>query len=220
VRSSQDWLLAESVVAVEVDIGGRFRIGNLAPELLLEPSDIAQSSKVVKGGKRGPTSRLRCFHSVPPVPLVCHIMGDTQLGGGPANRWWWGPPGHWGTSSPPLVDDFAQPQISTLKLQPQTTLFDIEAGDTVHSKFDDRGLIPCITRDNATGDELMLGGTNDEALGLTKLEGGGGASCPVGYRSCFYRELENHGAESDFKVRFIENEKVVGSLKAYRTPPS
>ena len=106
----------------------------------------------------------------------------------------------------------------------------VEEGDTFSPKFDESELIPAITTDAETGDVLMLGYMNKEALHLTIKTGeahywsrsrktiwrkgetsglvqriielridddqdalwlrvkveGIGASCHVGYRSCFY----------------------------------
>lgn len=113
------------------------------------------------------------------------------------------------------------------------TLAEIEEGKHFMPRFDDGGLIPCITQDWQTHEVLMLGWMNREALARTlgtrlahyysrarrtlwkkgeqsgqaqivkrilidddqdclliEIELTGGASCHVGYRSCFFRALE------------------------------
>ncbi len=150
-----------------------------------------------------------------------------------------------------------------MKFLPQTTLFEIEEGHHLRPKFDERGLIPCITQDHATGEVLMLGWMNAAALALTietglahyysrsrqklwkkgeqsglcqhivslvidddqdavliKVQVDGGASCHVGYRSCFFRELQQRTAATDFSLRFLETEKVFDPVKAYGAPPA
>ena len=117
----------------------------------------------------------------------------------------------------------------------------VEEGFALAPRFDAEGLIPCVTTDAATGEVLMLGYMNGEALektiatgeahywsrsrhclwhkgatsGLTqKVEemridddqdavwlrvqvAGSGASCHVGYRSCFYRAVELGGPSGE-----------------------
>ncbi len=113
----------------------------------------------------------------------------------------------------------------------------VEEGLALAPRFDADGLVPCITTDANTGEVLMLGYMNSEALQKTiatceahywsrsrkclwrkgatsnlvqKLVemridddqdalwlrvqvAGSGASCHVGYRSCFYRSVELGG---------------------------
>jgi phosphoribosyl-AMP cyclohydrolase len=119
----------------------------------------------------------------------------------------------------------------------RTTVKQVEEGLALAPKFDCDGLIPCVTTDANTGEVLMLGYMNSEALqktittgeahywsrsrqclwrkgatsGLvqqvveTRIDddqdavwlrvqiGSSGASCHVGYRSCFYRSVELRG---------------------------
>ncbi len=113
------------------------------------------------------------------------------------------------------------------------TVEQVEEGLALAPRFDRDGLIPCITTDAATGEVLMLGYMDREALRRTVATGeahywsrsrrrlwrkgetsglvqhvlelrvdddqdalwlrvrvDGGASCHVGYRSCFYRSVE------------------------------
>ena len=92
---------------------------------------------------------------------------------------------------------------------PRGTLVEIEEGTQLQPKFDERGLIPCVTQDATTREVLMVGVMNAEALALTIATGeahywsrsrgnlllqvriDGGASCHVGYRSCFFRAWHN-----------------------------
>lgn len=140
------------------------------------------------------------------------------------------------------------------------TLVEIEEGAQFQPKFDEQGLIPCVTQDADTLEVLMAGVMNAEALALT-IETGlahywsrsrrklwrkgeqsglvqqvarllidddqdcvllrvrieGGASCHVGYRSCFFRELPIKNRHSDFHLQFLEHEKVFDPLKVYQT---
>ena len=112
------------------------------------------------------------------------------------------------------------------------SVFEVEEGKFLSPKFDSQGLIPVITTDIKTGEVLMHGYMNSEALKKTietkeahywsrsrksiwhkgKTSGftqkviqiridddqdsvwlsvdiGNGASCHVGYKSCFYRSI-------------------------------
>lgn len=149
----------------------------------------------------------------------------------------------------------------TMTFPPRGSLADIEEGATLQALFDAQGLIPCVTQHAATGEVLMLGWMNREALGLTletgwahywsrarqklwrkgeqsgqaqqvtrvlidddqdclllQVELTGGASCHVGYRSCFFRELEWQPGHTDFRLRFLETEKVYDPAVAYGAP--
>ena len=105
----------------------------------------------------------------------------------------------------------------------------VEEGSMLSPKFDERGLIACVTTDINSGELLMHAYMNSEALKKTgeahywsrsrqqlwhkgatsglvqtvremridddqdcvwlRVEVKGGASCHVGYRSCFYRSV-------------------------------
>lgn len=137
---------------------------------------------------------------------------------------------------------------------------EIEEGHRFMPRFDEAGLIPCVTQDAATGEVLMLGYMNRESLTKT-LETGyahywsrsrqtlwrkgeqsgqsqlvkrlrvdddqdcvllqvdltGGASCHVGYRSCFFRELQCESGRTDFSLQFLESAKVYDPRIAYAT---
>lgn len=137
---------------------------------------------------------------------------------------------------------------------------EIEEGNRLMPKFDDAGLIPCVTQDDATDEVLMLGYMNREALTKTietghahywsrsrqtlwrkgeqsgqgqrvkrllvdddqdclllRVELTGGASCHVGYRSCFFRQLHCESGNTDFSLAFLESVKVYDPLIAYGT---
>ena len=139
------------------------------------------------------------------------------------------------------------------------TLEQIEEGNQLQPKFDENGLIPCITQDAETQEVLMLGFMNAEALGaciqtglahyysrsrqklwkkgeesglfqhiqsliidddqdcvLLKVKVDGGASCHVGYRSCFFRELNELSPQTDFSLTFLEKQKVFDPQKVYQ----
>jgi phosphoribosyl-AMP cyclohydrolase len=119
-----------------------------------------------------------------------------------------------------------------VKFQARRSVEQVEEGSDLAPKFDDRGLITVVTTDATTGELLMQGFMNAEALGLTissgeahyfsrsrqvlwhkgatsgfvqrvrellvdddqdciwlRVDVQGGASCHVGYRSCFYRRV-------------------------------
>ena len=141
----------------------------------------------------------------------------------------------------------------------------VEEGFELAPKFDRRGLIPAVTTDFETGELLMHGFMNEEALRRTietgeahyysrsreaiwhkgatsglvqnvaemRIDddqdcvwlrvrvGGNGASCHVGYRSCFYRSLPT-GALPDAPVTltFEETEKVFDPIVVYGDAPN
>ena len=138
-----------------------------------------------------------------------------------------------------------------IPLAQRVSVFEVEEGTTLSPKFDENGLIPVITTDNKSGEVLMHGYMNDEALLLTiqkkeayywsrsrksiwhkgKTSGltqqvkgiridddqdaillmvdvmGIGASCHVGYRSCFYRSV-HIDSNNNVELKFEEDEKV------------
>ena len=142
---------------------------------------------------------------------------------------------------------------------------EVEEGKFLEPKFDKNGLIPVITSDFKTGDILMHGYMNDEALIKTietkeahywstsrnsiwhkgKVSGfvqkvkemridddqdsiwlvvdiGNGASCHVGYKSCFYRSIplgKIINTESII-VEFKEKKKVFDPKKIYKNEPN
>ena len=142
---------------------------------------------------------------------------------------------------------------------------EVEEGKYLEPKFDENGLIPVITTDFKTGDILMHGYMNDEALKKTietkeahywsrsrkkiwrkgQISGfvqtikeiridddqdsvwllvdiGNGASCHVGYRSCFYRSipLGNIKNIQELEMEFKENKKIFDPKKVYKDKPN
>ena len=142
---------------------------------------------------------------------------------------------------------------------------EVEEGKYLVPKFDENGLIPAVTTDFKTGDILMHGFMNDEALKKTietkeahywsrsrkkiwrkgQISGfvqtikeiridddqdsvwllvdiGNGASCHVGYRSCFYRSipLGNIKNLQELEMEFKENKKIFDPKKVYKDEPN
>ena len=142
---------------------------------------------------------------------------------------------------------------------------EVEEGKYLEPKFDENGLIPVVTTDFNTGDILMHGFMNDEALKKTietkeahywsrsrkkiwrkgQISGfvqtikeiridddqdsvwllvdiGNGASCHVGYRSCFYRSipLGNIKNIQELEMEFKENKKIFDPKKVYKDEPN
>jgi len=142
---------------------------------------------------------------------------------------------------------------------------EVEEGKYLAPKFDENGLIPVVTTDSQTGDILMHGFMNDDALKKTietkeayywsrsrkkiwhkgqvsgfvqkvkeiridddqdsvwlSVDIGNGASCHVGYRSCFYRSipLGKIKNEKTIEMEFKEKEKIFDSKKVYKDEPN
>ncbi len=141
----------------------------------------------------------------------------------------------------------------------------VEEGTALAPKFDRDGLVVCVTTDAATGDVLMVGYMNAEALARTIETGeahywsrsrqalwhkgatsglvqrvielridddqdavwlkvdvaGSGASCHVGYRSCFYRSVPLGSPPSpELALRFEEAEKTFDPEAVYGDAPN
>ena len=142
---------------------------------------------------------------------------------------------------------------------------EVEEGKYLEPKFDENGLIPVITSDYKTGDILMHGYMNDEALKKTietkeahywsrsrekiwhkgqisgfvqtikeiridddqdsiwiKVNIGTGASCHVGYRSCFYRSIPLGKIKNtkNVKIKFKEKNKIFNPKTVYKDEPN
>ncbi len=147
----------------------------------------------------------------------------------------------------------------------RVTVRQVEEGLTLAPRFDAEGLIPCITTDANTGEVLMLGYMNGEALQKTIRMGeahywsrsrrclwrkgetsgliqevvelridddqdavwlrvkvaGSGASCHVGYRSCFYRSVElGDPSGGPAQLVFTESEKSFDPEEVYGSAPN
>ncbi|MGK7910567.1 MAG: phosphoribosyl-AMP cyclohydrolase [Synechococcus sp.] len=141
----------------------------------------------------------------------------------------------------------------------------VEESTDLAPKFDAQGLIPVVTTDASSGDVLMQGYMNAEALKLTIATGeahyysrsrkvlwrkgdtsglvqhvqqllidddqdclwmrvdvaGSGASCHVGYRSCFYREIPlGEAVTPSVLLKFTEPAKTFDPLQVYGDAPN
>ena len=163
-----------------------------------------------------------------------------------------------------MATDKAKPTGATL-FDARTSVEQVEEGTALAPKFDDEGLIPCVTTDADTGEVLMLGYMNAEALERTIATSeahywsrsrqclwhkgassglvqkivemridddqdavwlrvqvaGSGASCHVGYRSCFYRSVPlGHTEKTRLELRFEESEKLFEPTEVYGDAPN
>jgi phosphoribosyl-AMP cyclohydrolase len=151
----------------------------------------------------------------------------------------------------------------SMKFAERVSVEQVEEGDELAPKFDERGLIPAVTTDYETGELLMHGYMNAEALRRTietreahyfsrsrqalwhkgatsglvqrvrellidddqdcvwlRVDVAGGASCHVGYRSCFYRRIPlGHEVEAS-RLVFTETEKVFDPVEVYGDAPN
>ena len=140
----------------------------------------------------------------------------------------------------------------------------VEESTDLAPKFDENGLIPVVTTDHSSGEVLMQGYMNEEALKKTieigeaiyysrsrktlwhkgktsglvqiikemridddqdcvwlKVDVNGGASCHVGYRSCFYRSIPfGPQLPINISLKFEEKEKVFDPKKVYGNTPN
>lgn len=148
---------------------------------------------------------------------------------------------------------------------PRTSVAQVEEGRELAPKFDRDGLIPAVTTDFASGELLMHGYMNAEALARTIATGeahyfsrsrqvlwhkgatsglvqkvrellidddqdcvwlrvdvgGSGASCHVGYRSCFYRRVPTGtDAAGPVTLEFTETDKVFDPDEVYPGAPN
>ena len=142
---------------------------------------------------------------------------------------------------------------------------EVEEGKYLAPKFDENGFIPVIATDFQTGDILMHGYMNYEALKKTietkevhywsrsrkklwrkgqisgfvqivkeiridddqdsvwlSVDIGNGASCHVGYHSCFYRSipLGKIKNEEELEMEFKEKKKIFDPKKVYKDEPN
>lgn len=145
------------------------------------------------------------------------------------------------------------------------TIEQVEEGSELAPKFDEDGLIPVVTTDATSGEVLMHGYMNAEALQKTitvgeahywsrsrqvlwhkgatsglvqkvvemridddqdavwlRVDVAGGASCHVGYRSCFFRSVPigPRAAEATVSLTFEETEKVFDPQAVYGDAPN
>ena len=159
--------------------------------------------------------------------------------------------------------------VAPVKFQARQSIEQVEESNDLAPKFDDRGLITVVTTDADSGEVLMQGYMNAEALQLTiatgeahywsrsrqvlwhkgatsglvqtvrellidddqdcvwlRVDVAGGASCHVGYRSCFYRKVpvggdfETKQAEGHVELEWTETEKVFDPDDVYGDAPN
>ncbi len=159
--------------------------------------------------------------------------------------------------------------VAPVKFQARESIEQVEEGHDLAPKFDDRGLITVVTTDADSGELLMQGYMNAEALALTiktgeahyfsrsrqvlwhkgatsgfvqtvrellvdddqdciwlRVEVAGGASCHVGYRSCFYRrvpvgdEFNASAADGQVDLQWTDTEKVFDPEEVYGDAPN
>ena len=154
----------------------------------------------------------------------------------------------------------------TVRFETRKSVEQVEEGRELAPRFDADGLIPVVTTDYRTGELLMQGYMNAEALARTIESGeahyfsrsrrvmwhkgatsglvqhvremlidddqdcvwlrvdvaGSGASCHVGYRSCFYRRIPvgRSPADRPVELEFTETEKVFDSEAVYGDAPN
>lgn len=153
--------------------------------------------------------------------------------------------------------------MSDIEFEARQSVEQVEEGTDLAPKFGPDGLVPCITTDADTGEVLMLGWMNEEALKLTIQTGeahyfsrarqvlwhkgatsglvqnvvemridddqdaiwlrvavaGSGASCHVGYRSCFYRAVPV-GSDAGQPLVFKEDSKTFDPEAVYGDAPN
>lgn len=156
-----------------------------------------------------------------------------------------------------------------MSFKKRVSIEQVEEGTDLAPKFDDKGVIPCITIHAETKEVLMFAYMNEEAMQLTissglahywsrsrgslwkkgetsgmfqKVErmlidddqdslvievslgepllGGNEASCHVGYRSCFYREVSIGAKSIAEPLKFIESEKSFDPEEVYKNQPN
>jgi len=156
--------------------------------------------------------------------------------------------------------------MNQIQFKQRISIEQVEEAHDLAPKFDSNGLMPVVTTDFSTGELLMHGYMNEEALkktisigeavyysrsrktlwhkgatsGLTQIVKemridddqdcvwlrvevqGNGASCHVGYRSCFYRSVPT---KEDFfikegRLNYEEDEKVFDPKEVYGDAPN
>jgi len=153
--------------------------------------------------------------------------------------------------------------MDNIEFEKRKSIEQVEESTELAPKFDENGLIPVVTSDFSSGEVLMQGFMNEEALKLTikngeavyfsrsrntiwhkgktsglvqkikeiridddqdcvwlRVEVVGGASCHVGYRSCFYRSIPIDKNNSKIVLKFEEKEKVFNPKEVYGNSPN
>ena len=153
--------------------------------------------------------------------------------------------------------------MSNVEFEKRKSIEQVEESTELAPKFDENGLIPVVTTDFYSGEVLMQGYMNEEALKKTislgeavyfsrsrqalwhkgktsgliqkikeiridddqdcvwlRVDVKGGASCHVGYRSCFYRSIPMDNDKSKVVLKFEEGEKVFDPNEVYGDAPN
>ncbi len=154
--------------------------------------------------------------------------------------------------------------MNEVNFEKRKTIEQVEESTELAPKFDQDGLIPVVTTDFSSGEVLMQGYMNEEALKKTislgeavyysrsrqtlwhkgktsglvqtikeiridddqdsiwlRVDVVGGASCHVGYRSCFYRSISIKDKNfKKIKLKFEEKEKVFDPKDVYGNSPN
>ena len=153
--------------------------------------------------------------------------------------------------------------MSNVEFEKRKSIEQVEESTELAPKFDENGLIPVVTTDFSSGEVLMQGYMNEEALKKTislgeavyfsrsrqalwhkgktsgliqkikeiridddqdcvwlRVDVKGGASCHVGYRSCFYRSIPIDNNKSKVVLKFEEGEKVFDPNEVYGDTPN
>ncbi len=160
--------------------------------------------------------------------------------------------------NPAVPNPAALDPEASIHFAPRSSIEQVEESNQLAPKFDANGLISCITTEADSGDVLMLGYMNEDALKRTIATGeahywsrsrqvlwhkgassglvqkveqmridddqdavwikvrvaGNGASCHVGYHSCFYRDVpvgsqtSNRSEQAADILTFNEDSKV------------
>ena len=153
--------------------------------------------------------------------------------------------------------------MSNVEFEKRKSIEQVEESTELAPKFDENGLIPVVTTDFSSGEVLMQGYMNEEALKKTinlgeavyfsrsrqtlwhkgktsgliqkikeiridddqdcvwlRVDVKGGASCHVGYRSCFYRSIPMDNNKSKVVLKFEEGEKVFDPNEVYGDAPN
>ena len=153
--------------------------------------------------------------------------------------------------------------MDNIEFEKRKSIEQVEESTELAPKFDENGLIPVVTSDFSSGEVLMQGFMNEEALKLTikngeavyfsrsrntiwhkgktsglvqkikeiridddqdcvwlRVEVVGGASCHVGFRSCFYRSIPIDNNDSKIVLKFEEKEKVFDPKEVYGNAPN
>jgi phosphoribosyl-AMP cyclohydrolase len=155
------------------------------------------------------------------------------------------------------------PDMTTSLFHRRCSVQQVEEDLQLAPKFDEHGLLPCVTTDADSGEVLMLGWMDRAALAATLHTGeahywsrsrkevwrkggtsglvqqvvearidddqdalwlrvrvqGLGASCHVGYRSCFYRSVPL-GEGAGGRLVFTESHKVFDPVEVYGDAPN